>query len=61
MLCIDPKDPVPLTDGDLGPRSSGIEQPLHPMVAITTNAIEISDGDHVVIDGYEPSPLVPLG
>ena len=29
------------------------------MVAIATNAVEIGDGDYVVIDGYEPSPPVP--
>jgi hypothetical protein len=60
MLHIDPEDPVRLTDGHLGPESSDIEQRLNPMIAITTNAVEIGDGDYVVIDGCELPPSMPL-
>ena len=61
MLCIDLKDPVPLTDGDLGPRRSNIEQFPRLMVAIMTNAVDIGDGDYVAIDAYEIPPPVSFG
>ena len=61
IVGIDPKRPVALADGHPGLRGSDVRQRLNPMIAIASNAVETHDCDYVVIDGYEPSPPVPLG
>lgn len=61
MVDIDPQRLISLANGHLGAGGYDVQQRLCLMIAIAANAIEIGDCDYVVIDGYKPSPPLPLG